>query len=95
MPSVSYTKAIDNFTGYSLTFVFLTLLEFVTVVYVNKKCSSEGELPDSNTRQAKVFKKFENVKFDVISRIAFPVGYLLFVIIYFCVYLIRADYQEI
>lgn len=80
MPSVSYTKRIDVWTGVSLTFVFVALLELATVNYLAKQ-----ENISSESRQYKMIqamKKLNCHKLDVFSRIAFPSAFLLFAIIY-------------
>ena len=42
LPKVSYSKAIDLFTGLTLTFIFLALLETVIVNYMRRKESGES-----------------------------------------------------
>jgi len=89
VPPVSYTKAIDVYTGICLTFIFLSILEFCTVNYLSRYYSDNKSIvpQQQNLRGWQRIKQapfYEN--FDILSRIIFPVGFLLFVIVYFAIY---------
>ncbi|CAL8116331.1 unnamed protein product [Orchesella dallaii] len=76
-PQISYTKAVDKWTGTCLTFVFAALLEFVAVhSLLNRK------------EKNNLISKLESLahRFDVVSRIAFPVLFVLFNICYWMAY---------
>ena len=81
MPSVSYTKRIDVWTGVSLTFVFAALLEMATVNYLVKQENISSQLLQYKMVQA--MKKFNCHKLDIFARVAFPTTFFLFAIIYF------------
>lgn len=83
IPQISYTKRIDIWTGVSLTFVFAALLELATVNYFNKRVeNAESDEPAHEYKMIKTMKKLKCNKLDVFSRVAFPLAYLLFAIVY-------------
>ncbi|KAL7635310.1 UNVERIFIED_CONTAM: hypothetical protein RMT77_014377 [Armadillidium vulgare] len=129
LPQVSYTRAIDVWTGVCLTFVFGVLLEIALISYFlslernneskNKVSEEEEEAGDnaiksqdrnqsenfpleedrkteknkgrssSNKFLAFILTKFPlkwSSRIDFISRIVFPVFFLIFVIAYFSTY---------
>ena len=75
-PAVSYTKAIDVWTGICLTFAFTALVEFVLVSY--SRPSSDG---DSGGKLGRVIR---SVNLDRLARVVYPVVFVLFVISYWC-----------
>merc|ERR1711915_169211 len=84
LAQVAYTKAIDVWTGWGTIFLFLSLVESVVVC----RCMNESD----NTKKLGWRGKSLSEKVDYISRIFFPVAFLLFTIIYFCTY-ISSDYD--
>lgn len=118
LPKVSYTKAIDVYTGMSMTFVFVCFVEFIVVNYLSrmedeekankaieesretanneevplneKNADVEIQQPKKNIRKAaeNYMSRFpcKSQKVDAIFRIAFPIVYGLFLIIYFAAY---------
>jgi hypothetical protein len=48
LPRVPYTKSIDVWTGTSLTIIFLSLVEFVVVNYLNHYCGTSGKPSERN-----------------------------------------------
>jgi len=84
LPKVAYTKAIDVWTGWCTIFIFLAFVESVVVC----RCVNESD----NTKKLGWRGKSLSEKVDYISRIFFPVAFLLFTIIYFCTY-ISSDYD--
>lgn len=109
-PRVSYTKAVDIFTGITLTFIFASIIEFVVVNYLNQygfNCSkskkyvvsagenenTEHEIPLNSENDGKLeVERAENkhvhhwgklgARIDMIFRIAIPIFYLFFIIVY-------------
>ncbi|KAF5280483.1 hypothetical protein FQA39_LY18064 [Lamprigera yunnana] len=116
LPSVSYIKSIDVWTGVCLIFVFLALVEFVVVFCVSKSDLRKKILRiNSNTSEKDVFlaqlsddllgkdnirmcskvwicsqwtKRFKTKAkcIDVVSRIFFPILFLLFNFVYWISY---------
>lgn len=87
MPAVSYTRAIDVFTGFSLTFVFVALLETATVNYLAKH---RNDPEDARPRNYKMLQGMQTVHLDVISRIAFPISFVIFLFVYMAWILINS-----
>ena len=46
-PKVSYTKAVDNWTGTCLTFIFSALVEFVIINWLSRRDRDESEKASS------------------------------------------------
>jgi cation transporter family protein len=126
LPEVAYAKALDLFTGLSLTFAFVALLESVIVNFMSRREREEGQCkdpaedggagtedpeaealkPESESKQGgetkkrsiklfeqrgKIFKKLlpkarGSTRVDGIARLAFPLVFLLFLIVYFGVH---------
>ncbi|GBP11616.1 Glutamate-gated chloride channel [Eumeta japonica] len=97
LPPVSYTKAIDVWTGVCLTFVFGALLEFALVNYASrsdmhrenmKKTRREMEAAASMDYYKVWMSKFptRSKRIDVISRITFPLVFTLFNLAYWYVH---------
>jgi len=90
-PVVSYTKAIDVWTGTCLTFVFTTIIQFILVNYLARNqiwCSSEGNIK-SHTRlldEIRAWKHHCPHVLDIIARILYPVAFFFFVCVYFGYY---------
>ena len=92
LPPVSYTKAIDWWTGVSLTFSLIALIEFAIVGYItksDKKCNDiDEEGGGGKTKQesyhddGKLLTKIKKVDLDHLSRIWYPVAFALFALVY-------------
>jgi len=87
LPPVSYTKAIDVWTGMCLTFVFGALVMSVVTNYVGGKNVSTGSgtlgEADGKTKLLEKFSKLDkSQKVDLISRVAYPAFFLLFLVSY-------------
>ncbi|XP_074661152.1 glycine receptor subunit alpha-2-like isoform X2 [Tubulanus polymorphus] len=94
LPRVSYVKAIDVWMLLNMLYVFMALLETAIVTFLSKRAktahSNTEMIPLSPTNK----DESENgngmskvaMKIDFISRILFPVSFLLYVIIYFSIY---------
>jgi len=54
LPPVSYTKAIDVWTGVCLTFVFGALLEFALVNYASRSDSHREKIQKETSRSSNV-----------------------------------------
>lgn len=78
--AVSYCRRLDTYTGVCLLFIFASILECASVNYLIKQADITDE-----SRQFKIVKLMKSMKLDRYSRIAFPVLFVLFVIIYSCV----------
>lgn len=77
---VSYCRRLDTYTGVCLLFIFASILESASVNYLLKQADITDE-----SKQFKIVKLMKSIKLDRYSRIAFPILFVLFVIIYSCV----------
>lgn len=112
-PLRNYTKAVDLFTGVSLTFIFVSLIEFIVVNYLNhypcphanrckKQLPQDADGVDNAEQQTPLNPEGKQecqdsdtsspegghgcgAKLDIIFRIAIPILYLVFVILYWLV----------
>lgn len=92
IPKVSYIKLVDYFTGISLTFVFLSLIELVIAqaFEISTPQANPGEEQDESThvqsfnvKHVKQWLKSTPVnKIDAIFRIAYPTAFIAFLISY-------------
>jgi len=80
---VAYTKASDIYFGITITFVFFSLIDTVLFGLFANQLEKEAEA-DSCMERLKNGSWI--TKFDLISRIIYPVLYIIFFIIYFAVY---------
>jgi anionic glutamate receptor len=95
-PVVSYTKAVDIFSGTCQTFVSLALIEFAVVDITLRKhrkrqkdiCSNKvAETPDCGQRNSESEEIARHIatRIDHISRIMFPALFFGFLTVYFWV----------
>ena len=85
---VSYCRLVDTYTGVCLAFIFAAILESATVNYTLKQATnslSAAVTMSGESKQNKLVALMRSGKLDRIARIAFPVAFLLFVIVYSCV----------
>nr|2M6B_A Chain A, Full-Length Transmembrane Domains of Human Glycine Receptor alpha1 Subunit [Homo sapiens]2M6I_A Chain A, Full-Length Transmembrane Domains of Human Glycine Receptor alpha1 Subunit [Homo sapiens]2M6I_B Chain B, Full-Length Transmembrane Domains of Human Glycine Receptor alpha1 Subunit [Homo sapiens]2M6I_C Chain C, Full-Length Transmembrane Domains of Human Glycine Receptor alpha1 Subunit [Homo sapiens]2M6I_D Chain D, Full-Length Transmembrane Domains of Human Glycine Receptor alpha1 len=75
LPKVSYVKAIDIWLAVCLLFVFSALLEYAAVNFVSRQREFGG---GGFIQRAK--------KIDKISRIGFPLAFLIFNLFYWIIY---------
>jgi len=75
LPPVAYTKAIDTWTGVCVMFLFVALVQSVAVHFFS-------------ITKAKFLGKCQSIgaNVDVLSRVMFPVSFVLFNIIYWAYY---------
>jgi len=107
LPIVSYSKAIDTWTGISLTFVFTAfLVSLITNLGDSKEPSGENHPTESEEIEMQpLWRKLHpsgfmqsysgkpmGAKIELIARIAYPVLFVFFVIIYSIAYSI--DWTE-
>jgi hypothetical protein len=111
LPHTSYTRSIDIWTGTSLTFIFLSVVEFVIVNYLNEygrsgSCSTRSQKQIQDTSDAAEQQAPLNpcgdekcssqmlaapghcklgASIDIIFRIAIPLLFVVFVMVYFLV----------
>jgi len=93
LPHVSYTKAIDVWTGSCLTFVFFALIEFIIVNFLSRRedRASGVELKDGQSLRQKFMGWTLSEKMDAVCRVAYPVGFVLFVFLYAGAYCAQGD----
>lgn len=91
-PIVSYTKAIDCWTGMSLTFIMIAVIESIIAHYITKrgKNSQLNEVTPKTTCLNRWNQFTAGGKLDLIMRIIFPIVFLLYGILYFACYCMKA-----
>jgi len=82
-PVVAYTKASDIFFGTTVLFVFCSLVDTIIFAAFTSKLEKEAETENLMER-LKTGSLL--TKFDLISRVVYPLCYFLFIVIYFAVY---------
>lgn len=83
---VSYCRLVDTYTGVCLAFIFAAILESATVNYTLKQATNSLSAAVTMSGESKqLVALMRSGKLDRIARIAFPVAFLLFVIVYSCV----------
>uniref|UniRef100_A0A1I7YN10 Neur_chan_LBD domain-containing protein n=1 Tax=Steinernema glaseri TaxID=37863 RepID=A0A1I7YN10_9BILA len=89
LPRVSYIKAIDVWMLSGMTFVFASLIELAVIGFLNRnEGRAEIKLRDLHKRKKKKTScKLDSEKLDLYSRVAFPVVYSLFNVIYWVYYM--------
>jgi hypothetical protein len=95
VPPVSYTKALDVWTGGCLSFIVLAIIEVSIVGYNIQLYKYRQSMPlpmmhnvptsSRPTLGAGLLKRSQKV--DVVSRILFPLSFLLFNIAYWHAYM--------
>jgi len=87
--SVSYTRAVDIWTGWCLTFLFFALVEFIVVNFLaRREDRNVGEVKEGHGRS---FRDRMNTwslsdKLDIISRVFYPIMFVIFVGIYYAAF---------
>lgn len=92
LPEVSYTKALDTWTGVCILFAFLALVEVVIVNFIG-----DPDKKEDPKKQEAFLETIKNVlqnfkisgagaKLDFISRILFPVAFFIFATAYFATF---------
>ncbi|CAL4198077.1 unnamed protein product, partial [Meganyctiphanes norvegica] len=93
LPPVSYTKAIDIWTGFCMTFVFYALCEIALVNFLSpsrgKKENPETGKELDNSPAMAFSREFllSGRGVDIVSRMLFPLLFLLFQVVYWATYM--------
>ncbi|KAH7952089.1 hypothetical protein HPB52_018288 [Rhipicephalus sanguineus] len=96
-PRTSYTKAVDVWTAVTLAFVIALWIDVAVVELVVRRRQGETEkktepkVDDENFEDADGIELVVTDKVDLVSRIVFPVAFLLFVVIYIRNYTVKVD----
>lgn len=116
VPVVSYTKALDVWTGVCLTFSFGALIEFIIVHQLSRRKkpvkTSTEEIPlnavSENEKSVNDEPKVNRTRFccnvwpilltpegfDLVSRMIYPLLFILFNIVYWTAYAFAFSYKE-
>ncbi|MCP9264052.1 Glycine receptor subunit alphaZ1 [Dirofilaria immitis] len=84
LPSVSYMKAIDLWFGFITAFVFITLLQTLIVIALDKRAKQLHSRELMLVRAEQYHKRGRYL--DNLCRLFYPIGFLIFLIAYYFVF---------